>query len=402
MNRAYDNQDDYGLNDDLRAYQDEGESNLGDRAVVDEEYFDEPLPDETVQKTQSERKRETFISKYWIHILAISSGIAVFVYAASLALNIMAPRPPSVNREVLNISADKPVQEQRAMDPVRLEETVEQDEQQIASQQAPVAEREQPIMPPAVTQRTEAEQDDAFYDNLVQAAGNRTAVVKNETDAKLVALSDTVANSALEMKSVMGAIQTLSEDVKKLQAQVQASSDRTVSLEGKLSKVSSSLDDLSKKTDEKIKDVSKAAVAAAVAAIGNSKAQKAEGSGKLVLVGGPMKSDYPQQTKQNKPPVITKREINQVKPQQIPAIASTMKPTPAPQNKGNQGAQCRANTVSQNWKVKGITSSGAYVRRTDGRAAMLRIDDDVAGFGRVVSFDPVSRTVCTTSGLIAR
>jgi hypothetical protein len=268
-------------------------------------------------------------------------------------------------------------------------------------QQVPVAQVLPQVAP--ITQRTEQEQDDTFYDELVRSSDRTSPVeqravlqagsVSTRTDEKLEALSKAMADSSREMGIVLTAVKALNEDVKSLRQQVEVNGSKSAALEGHLNKVSAGLDELSKKTESRLKDISKSAVTAAIAAVSKGPKPKQE---KLVLVGGKRESDYRPAPKPVTP--ISKPAPVALEKAPVRTVASV-----APQaNKGNQGQQCQARTVSQNWKVKGITSSGAYVRRSDGEAAMLRIGYEVSGFGRVVSFDPDSRTVCTTSGLIAR
>ncbi|WP_326430275.1 hypothetical protein VQ574_21370 (plasmid) [Stutzerimonas frequens] len=65
--------------------------------------------------------------------------------------------------------------------------------------------------------------------------------------------------------------------------------------------------------------------------------------------------------------------------------------------------QCDGSRVSAVWKVKGVNSVSAYVvRPQDNQAMYLEAGVEVPGYGRVQAFDPGSRSVCTTSGLIRR
>ncbi|MDU4254462.1 hypothetical protein [Pseudomonas sp.] len=66
-------------------------------------------------------------------------------------------------------------------------------------------------------------------------------------------------------------------------------------------------------------------------------------------------------------------------------------------------AHCNGSRVSTNWKVKGVGNQSAYIARPqDNQGLYLKIGMDVPGYGKVQAFDPISRAVCTTSGLIRR
>lgn len=66
-------------------------------------------------------------------------------------------------------------------------------------------------------------------------------------------------------------------------------------------------------------------------------------------------------------------------------------------------AECATTKVSENWRVKGVTPSSAYVERVqDGQGLLLKAGVSLPGFGTVKSFNPVERSVCTTSGIVRR
>lgn len=358
------------------------------------------------------QKPASFWAKYRLYLIVGGFGLVIFGGMAWAVMQLTGPKPAHRNPAPADFSSQAMMQRSNpvsapATDPVLIDQEVMPEPERglpviQQTQQAP-ADQAMPHVAP-ITQRTMQEQDDTFYDELVRSSDRGSPVeqrpadqagsVSSRTDDKLEALSKAITDSGREMGIVLNAVKVLSEDVKSLRQQVEASSSKSAALEGQLNKVSSGLDDLSKKTESRLKEISKSAVTAAIAAVNKDRKPAQE---KLVLVGGKRESDYRPAPKPAAPVS---------KPAPTPGIQKTSERTVAaalPQeNKGNQGQQCQARTVSQNWKVKGITNSGAYVRRSDGEAAMLRIGFEVSGFGRVVSFDPVSRTVCTTSGLIAR
>jgi len=362
---------------------------------------------------QSEpEKPASFWAKYRMHLIVGGFALVVFGGMAWAVMSMTGPKPVHRSAAPTDFSSQALMQRSNPVNAPATDPVLFDQESLTEPQRAiPVVEQAQPAPTDQVlsqvapiTQRTVQEQDDTFYDELVRSSdrgspiAQRPAVeagsVSSRTDEKLEALSKAVTDSSREMGIVLNAVKVLSDDVKSLRQQVEVNSSKSAALEGQLGKVGASLDDLSKKTELRLKEISKTAVSAAIAAVNKDQKPKQE---KLVLVGGKRESDY-------RP--APKSAVPVSKPTPSPAIEKTpvrtvAKTTPQ-ENKGNQGQQCQARTVSQNWKVKGITNSGAYVRRSDGEAAMLRIGYEVSGFGRVVSFDPVSRTVCTTSGLIAR
>ncbi|MDZ5605231.1 hypothetical protein SJI00_20880 [Pseudomonas sp. RP23018S] len=383
------------------------------RDDVDRDDFDDgPEAPSTSSMQSAPETAENFFSKYRLYLIVGGCGLIIFGGLVWAAMRMMAPHPVTRSSAPTDFSSQAMMQRTNpatspATDPVLIDEEVVPGPQRAFPnedqvQPSPVGQVQQQVAP--ITQRTVQEQDDTFYDSLVRSSDRGSAEeqvpkvqagsVSSRTDDKLEALSKAITDSSREMGIVLNAVKVLSEDVKSLRQQVEANSSKSTALESQLGKVSAGLDDLSRRTESRLKEISKNAVGAAIAAVAKDQRPKQE---KLVLVGGKRESDSRPLPKQSASvsntaptPIVQKTPVR--------AVAAS-----APQeNKGNQGQQCQARTVSQNWKVKGITNSGAYVRRSDGEAAMLRLGYEVSGFGRVVSFDPVSRTVCTTNGLIAR
>lgn len=361
--------------------------------------------------------KPSFFSKYRVHILGGGAVLIMLCGLGWVALQVLNPTHTPIER-VSSIEAfgaskqiDQPHSNTMATEPLQFgddsssnEETRESNtnEHLIESGGVPV----QPIIP-----RNELEPDEKFYDTLVEAsernsfkgkAGSNAAPaeVSAGTDEKFAAISVAIANSGKEMTTVLETLRNISGEITALKVQIAASSTKTDLVEGKLNQLTVTMNELSKSTEARFKDISKTAVAAAMQAMKIETAKNPPSSGKLVLVGGAIKSDYPR--------VKTPAKSLEVKSPQKNDLVATQTKVQAPVkpqikvNEGNQAVQCGARTVSQIWKVKGVTATGAYVRRDDGKALMLREDAEVPGFGRVKSFDPNSRTVCTTSGLIAR
>lgn len=414
------------------------DSEPGMRAVADErlEAVDAPrqLEDDLYQEVvdnepsvPAEPAQASFFAKYGLYI-----GVGVLALAAMgalgwVAVKILSPAPVHAERsntpEPFGAQPGKPrVQNTGTVEPVRFSaEPATQSharDQRLQESASSQSEDEAPGSVLPITPRSEQEQDEQFYDTLVSAAEQNTPApaaldsastaqvvtqvqVTPETADKFAAISVAISNQSKEMTTVLEAVKSVSAEIKTLKAQVEASSTKNNLVEGKLNQLTLSLNDFTKNTESRFNDISKAAVAAAVQAVKKESSSKSGANEKLVLVGGPIKSDYTsakakreEKKSPPKPMVVTA---------QPPVVIApvTGKPQAQPES-GNQALKCGAKTISQVWKVKGLTYSGAYVRRDDGSALMLRADMEIPGFGRVKSFDPDSRTVCTTSGLIAR
>lgn len=100
-----------------------------------------------------------------------------------------------------------------------------------------------------------------------------------------------------------------------------------------------------------------------------------------------------------KPVVVAKPVAKAVKAITLPAPKSQPVAVRAPE----KSVSCAATKVSENWVVKGVTPTSAYVRRQqDGFELFVRKGVALPGFGSVLSFNPVERSVCTTSGIVRR
>lgn len=418
------------LRSDLRNEQDH-EPAL--RAVADDHMasHDAPRPllddlyqDVAEHEPPAQPAKASFIKKNGLYIGVGVVALALMGGLGWIAVKILSPAPVHAQRsttpEPFGVQVNKPQVQKNSgvVEPVQFEnEPVSQSHTPDQRRQETAFSSEVPGSVLPITPRTEQEQDEQFYDTLVSAAEHNTAPtpvqasspaqaatpmqIAPETADKFAAISVAIANQSKEMSTVLEAVKSVSAEIKTLKAQVESSSSKTNLFEGKLNQLSLSLNDLTKNTESRFNDVSKAAVAAAVQAVKKESISRAGGSDKLVLVGGVMKSDYsPEKVKRAENKTPPKTMVVAAQPQVV-AAPVTAKPQAQP-GSGNQASKCGANTISQVWKVKGLTYSGAYVRRDDGSALMLRADMEVPGFGRVKSFDPDSRTVCTTSGLIAR
>lgn len=274
--------------------------------------------------------------------------------------------------------------------------------------------------------RTSQEDDEAFYDNMAKAAGQqpiesqgssfmgsepqRNKLTPQEVDLTGTHQYETISldlkkNNA-QLLQVMDALERMSSEVSSLKTQVQSDSEQSRKYSTQIEAISDRLNALTIKSDERFKAITSNAVAAAIAAVKKQGAPAKAGNGKMVLVGGPK---------------IPTKPVEKAMPKDLVQVRSTVKNQSSTsstytvaKNGSNNIAQntnlpapktvtgCGAKVISQNWAVKGVSASAAYIRRTDGEGVMVRVDMEVPGFGTVKSFDPNARTVCTTSGLIVR
>jgi hypothetical protein len=432
MQNANQRNDDFGFDEhDVRGNNEQSfRSNENDQFDRDDEALSQGLGQDRYEEVADHEDvapqsptKESFFKKYG-HYLIVGGVVLVLLGGLGwVAVKVLKPAPIHTERtkeiDAPNKSIRNPANNKSAVEPVQINNEdsdlapTSKNRKQEAFAGADTETMSGSVLP--ITPRTEQEQDEEFYDTLVKAAEHNPIVkapdqvatpgqvvpptqVDADTADKFAAISSAIANNSKEMNNVLAAVKEVSEEIKTLKTQVDAASTKTSLFEGKLNQFNLSLSALTKSTEAKFNDLSKAAVAAAVQAVKQDTGNKSGGSGKMVLVGGPMKSDYAPDKAINKH-VEIKAPVKQVIAEQPPVSAPIAKPQP---DSGNQATQCGAKTISQVWKVKGVTFGGAYVRRDDGSALMLRVDMEVPGFGRVKSFDPNSRTVCTTSGLIAR
>lgn len=246
------------------------------------------------------QKPASFWAKYRLYLIVGGFGLVIFGGMAWAVMQLTGPKPAHRNPAPADFSSQAMMQRSNpvsapATDPVLIDQEVMPEPERglpviQQTQQAP-ADQAMPHVAP-ITQRTMQEQDDTFYDELVRSSDRGSPVeqrpadqagsVSSRTDDKLEALSKAITDSGREMGIVLNAVKVLSEDVKSLRQQVEASSSKSAALEGQLNKVSSGLDDLSKKTESRLKEISKSAVTAAIAAVNRDRKPAQE---KLVLVG---------------------------------------------------------------------------------------------------------------------
>lgn len=372
--------------------------------------------------------KKTFFEKYGLYIGVGSVALTLFGVLGWIAAIVLSPAPvlaqhsnapdqfgsqPAITQSSINTGAAEPMQ--FGGEPSSHSNTRDQRHQESAyassTEDVPGS-----VLP--ITPRTEQEQDEQFYDTLVSAAEQNlpvptvvdvTAVaqadtptqIAPETADKFAAIAVALANQSKEMTTLLDAVKSVNAEIAMIKEQVVATSTKNNAFEGKLNQLTLSLNNFSKSTESRINDISKAAVAAAIKAVKNESSNKSGKNTKLVLVGGPMQSDYTSAKAKHQDKKVSPKPILVAAQTPIVTTSQAAKPKAQPEG-GNQAVKCGAKTISQVWKVKGLTYSGAYVRRNDGSALMLHADMEVPGFGRVKSFDPESRTVCTTSGLIAR
>jgi hypothetical protein len=273
--------------------------------------------------------------------------------------------------------------------------------------------------------RMNQEDEDEFYDNLANAAGQQPVdksvapvapeVKQHEqqlattpdqgSGAQLNAMSQELKNNTAQMARLLDALHQVNSDVAALKTQVESDTKQSAKYGAQISAISESLSAITVKNEERFKAVTDVAVAAALAAVKKQGAPSTAGSGKMVLVGGPKIPTKPTERQPAKESQSRSAFAASAAPQVInarPAVVASAPVSTQAQQVVNKTPECGAKTISQNWNVKGVSPSAAYIRRTDGEGIMVRAEMEVPGFGIVKSFDPNNRTVCTTSGLIVR
>jgi hypothetical protein len=372
-------------------------------------------------KPEKDNSKMLIISVIGVAVLTVS-GLGWFGY------NMIAPqqRSPIAEQQMRNPTSEfaavkpaMPVRESSQIAPVQLsnEQAVEP---QLTAQPSiqPNESAGGPDLQAVVTRDGQQEPDDTFYDNIAKAAESndvdrKPAAVASQTsplvqsqaptaadvaisaeqNAQIANLAAQITKQSAENANVLDAVRALSKDFTAMRAKLDANDEATKQLGQRVNDLGSTVETYQKTTQSKIDAAIKSA-AESIAASGKTK--------KLVLVGGPIEPTEPTRPVRRQEPRREPKSLSEpaaslaiteaVKPQRVAAIGT----------QASGPAACQANTVSQNWKVKGVSTGAAYVRREDGEALLLRLDSEVPGFGRVKSFDPNTRTVCTTSGLIGR
>lgn len=250
---------------------------------------------------------------------------------------------------------------------------------------------------PAVAPLTEEE---VYYDNMAAAASNTGQAATAQAsmqpinqlpvpasqaaDTRFGEVSAQLNRTSADVVKLLEAVQLLRSEFATLQQQVKNDAGKTSAMALRLDNISNQLTVFEKATNQKIEDVSKTAVKAAMAAL----AKGTKKDDKLVLTGGSMVSNSVPAKSQA---VQRQSQVAAVKPQeQVRAVAK------------NPSTSCNG-PISQVWAVKGVSTAAGFIRReADGLGIMVNKDSEVLGFGTVISFDPANRVICTTSGKIVQ
>ena len=399
------------------------------RADVREPQVQPAEPETQATTPRAQVKPASFTKKEKIKwgVIVGGGGLIVFGFLAYLAWGVIHPSKAPVrlktydfeehNTNVRSVTSEPQLGETEKADLTHKKRVVQNEETQPAVAVTPESLAVAPV-------RTSPEDDDAFYDNLAKVAGQQpaptvstvtpqevkldgsasSAVPTRDNSAQFIAMSQDMKSSKEQMERLMEAVNQLNTVVVSLKTQVENDSKQSAKYGAQIASISDSLTNLTAKSDERFKAITDVAVAAAIAAVKKQGTSGGNNNGKMVLVGGPKiptKAPEKPVQKENQARTIATVAAPQIAPVRTPAISSAAAPAQAQQN-ANQAPSCGAKTISQNWNVKGVSTSAAYIRRTDGEGIMVRADMEVPGFGIVKSFDPNSRTVCTTSGLIVR
>lgn len=197
--------------------------------------------------------------------------------------------------------------------------------------------------------------------------------------------------SLREMSDVIGEIRKQTENISEA---LRSSSENN-------KEVSDSVKELSEKLDEKV-ELQKSAIDALRAEFNAVKSKQQVAA---VAPAKPKAKAEPVRVAA-KPAANQNRAVAATAPVSLPVArpkpVAVRAPAPKPQS-ARVSSTCEVTTVSENWRVKGVTPTSAYVERTqDGQGLLLRAGVSLPGFGTVRSFNEIERSVCTTNGIVRR
>jgi hypothetical protein len=264
-----------------------------------------------------------------------------------------------------------------------------------------------------------SESDEAYYDRMALEAGKESSsipVIPEPTPAPVHVVEPRVEDDRIvtseqftsataemrknssEMSELLGAVKQVQSAMSEMKKQIDINAAKTSDLGTQLATLNGQVGSISKNYDAKLNAVTKESVAAAVAAVSN-KERGAGKEGRLTLVGGPLVPTSGVKAHSQREAIVPSTEVQrndlpQPKPAPVEAVTRSVV---------SQPAQCAAKSISQIWHVKGVGPMAAYIRRdSDGVGFLVKMDEEVPGFGIVKGFDPTARTVCTDKGLIVR
>lgn len=253
--------------------------------------------------------------------------------------------------------------------------------------------------------------EDRMYDNLLAEASVIDApheaikidrsVVNNELQGKrLSRVESEVAQTRKElsdMSELIGAIRKQTADIASAIESNNATSKQ----------FSADIKKLSERVESQIK-AQKADISALQIDLKNVKSSSAPSNSVVAAVAPQAAQVNAVKAKNNSEQDRIAKEAMAKKLAMAKAVTlAAPKPRPvavrAPTPKASTTRGCAVTKVSENWRVKGVTPSSAYVERVqDGQGLLLKAGVGLPGFGTVVSFNPTDRSVCTSSGIVRR
>ena len=245
-----------------------------------------------------------------------------------------------------------------------------------------------------VLRPTPLSDEELMYDNILAEANTLDVpheaikidrnVINMELQVKRISRAELdIAETRKALGALSGVIDEIRAQTVEISKAIEKNNERSAAYSEDLKKLSSKVDKQIEQQNADISSLKKELNALAVAPkTAPAKAEpkpaaKVEQKQQVAVAPKPKEVTLPKQTR----PVMVKA------------------PTPP----RPVSSACDASKVSENWRVKGVTPTSAYVVRTqDGQGLLLRAGVALPGFGTVKSFDPNQRTVCTTSGIVRR
>lgn len=258
---------------------------------------------------------------------------------------------------------------------------------------------------PAVIQRQLAEQKVGKMQGNLQSVQDELGTMKglvHDMQSTMSVLNQKLETNQSKQNAMEGQIAKLTEAVTSATAQqAESSAQQAKELEALKAEIKG-VAARAAKAEETAATASKASAAATVAAEERAQVQ--------VERPAPVKPAPVQRAEAPKPQVAQQAQQAYSMPVSTNVQAQQPVPTPRQVQEPREVAssapeQCSGSNpvVSGVWRVKGVSRTAAYIVRAEDDAGIyLRASSPVPGFGVVVSFDPNSRSVCTTSGLIRR
>lgn len=251
--------------------------------------------------------------------------------------------------------------------------------------------------------RAEISEEERMYDNILAEAS--TIDVPHEA----IKIDRNVVNMELQIKRISRAELDIAEtrkslgDMSKVIGSIQEQTSKIAkAIENNTEKnqqISNEIKQLSAKVEGQI-ELQKADIAA----LKENIKKRAEAPVEVAKVKEPQAQAVVAQEVAPKPvPVSVPPAVQKPVTLPAPAARPVMVKAPVPKPATAQRASCASSNVSENWRVKGVTPSSAYVVRVqDGQGVYLKEGVSLPGFGTVKSFNEIDRSVCTTSGIVRR